>query len=397
MRGIPLAILFIGVLIAQSKGDREDPGRDDFYYDTFPEDFLWGFATSAYQIEGGWDSDGKGESIWDNLVHTNPGSVKDLGNGDVACDSYNKYKEDVQLLKEAGIFCSYSWATDNYDRATSNYLCHHTVIKAHALAYRLYDEEFRAQQNGQVGITINSDWAEPADRNNASDVEASHRLLQFRFGLFAYPLYAGEYHPTVRQLMDAKSIREGRSESRLPSFSEEWSKIIKGANDFLGLNHYTSSIVTAQAGSYPGVDHDADVGQRKDPSWPKGSVAWLYEVPWGLRRLLKWIGMEYGNVPLYVTENGFADWYSDGPNDPERTNYYRTYINEMLKATKIDGVNLKGYAAWSLIDNFEWNEGYTVRFGTHYINFRDPNLPRVAKDSGKLLAEIFRNNGFPSP
>jgi len=213
--------------------------------------------------------------------------------------------------------------------------------------------------------------------------------------MLAHPIYTGEYAPVVREYIDRKSQEEGLTQSRLPSFDAKWTEIIKGSTDFFGLNHYTSSYVTNGQKGPPGVDGDHEVYEFKDPEWPQAAATWLYDVPWGLRRLLKWMGMEYGNMPIYVTENGWSDFDKSGPSDPDRVRYYRGYINEMLKAVKIDGVNVKGYAAWSLIDNFEWNSGYTVRFGVNYINFTDPNLTRVSKDSARFLGQVFRNNGFP--
>jgi len=112
-------------------------------------------------------------------------------------------------------------------------------------------------------------------------------------------------------------------------------------------------------GGAPGHDGDQNVGNWIDPSWPVSGAPWLYVVPWGFREVLKWIGKEYNNAPIYVTENGYADHFSVGTSDPERLEYYKLYINEMLKAVTVDGVNVKGYTAWSLLDNYEWAAGYT--------------------------------------
>lgn len=489
--------LVVVLTVQFQRGDSlntKEAGRDDFYYDVFPEDFLWGYATSAYQIEGGWDADGKGESIWDRASHTIPGFIQDNTTGDVACDSYNKYKEHVKLLKDSKadfyrfslswarilpdgttnnvnqggidyynnlidelvangiqpfvtlfhwdlpqalsenvgywdderlvhlfanysrvafehfgdrvklwltfnepiVFCNNQWAYPNgYDISITPYLAHHNVIKAHGLAFRIYEAEFMPQQQGQVGISLNTDWAEPLDGNKADDWAASHRFLQFRWGMFATPVTSGKYPDVMRKNIDAKSLAEGRNESRLQHFDAYWTKIINGSAHFLGLNHYTSALVETRVHDTPGLYDDVDTAESKDPEWPQAAIGWLYEVPFGLRRLLKWIAMNYNNMPIFVTENGYSDFASDGVDDALRTNYYRKYVNEMLKAVKIDGVNLKGYAAWSLLDNMEWNNGYTVRFGVHYINFSDPNLTAVPKDSARMLTQVFQDNGFP--
>jgi lactase-phlorizin hydrolase len=277
------------------------------------------------------------------------------------------------------------------------YQCAHTVIKSHGLAYRIYDAEFRATQNGQVGITLDAGWPEPIDDTNQADLEASEREMQFKYGWFAYPLTHGVYPPIMRQLIDAKSEAEGREESRLPSFDVGWTYIINGTLDFYGLNHYSSHYVFPSTGGSPGWDGDKDTAGCSDPSWPPSAASWLNVVPWGFRKILRWIGNEFGNKPIYVTENGFADRDVDGLNDVGRQNYYNLYINEMMKAVNVDGVNVKGYTAWSLIDNFEWAEGYTQRFGVHHIQFNDPRRTRWPKDSALLLTKIFRENGFPNP
>jgi beta-glucosidase/6-phospho-beta-glucosidase/beta-galactosidase len=146
------------------------------------------------------------------------------------------------------------------------------------------------------------------------------------------------------------------------------------------------------------------------------------QVPWGFRKLLNWLSKTYGSVDIYVTENGFADYPDTGVNDTGRVDYYTSYINEMLKAVKVDGINVKSYSAWSLLDNFEWQvlfrkrrfpqalvlvlmhinsfctsraRGYTERFGTHYVDMDDPARPRTPKQSAVLLKKIFADNGFP--
>ena len=129
--------------------------------------------------------------------------------------------------------------------------------------------------------------------------------------------------------------------------------------DFYGLNHYSSSYVYSTEGGEPGHDGDQNVGSYIDESWPESLASWLRVVPWGLREVLKWIGKEYNNAPIYVTENGYSDHHSVGTNDANRVDFYPLYTNEMLKAIKLDGVNVKGYTAWSLIDNYEWAAGYT--------------------------------------
>jgi lactase-phlorizin hydrolase len=118
-------------------------------------------------------------------------------------------------------------------------------------------------------------------------------------------------------------------------------------------------------------------------------------VPWGLRKLLVWIKNEYGNPEIIVTENGCSD--NGGLEDNQRVEYFRLYINEVLKAVKIDNVNVTGYFAWSLMDVFEWNVGYTEKFGLYSVDFNDPNRTRTPKKSVGALSKIYAENGFPKP
>jgi len=158
-----------------------------------------------------------------------------------------------------------------------------------------------------------------------------------------------------------KSEAEGLSESRLPPITTEWQERMKGAFDFLGLNHYVSDIVTTKVydTSDPGWHTDHDTASEFDPSWPGSGSSWLKMSPYGFRKLLKWIRDNYNNTEVIVTENGFSDDDKIGLQDVRRATYYNNYINQMLKAIKLDGCKVTGYTAWSLMDNFEWAQGYT--------------------------------------
>jgi len=476
----------------------QNPKDDEFLYGTFPDDFLWGFATAAYQIEGGWDEDGKGPNIWDTFTHRDPCPILECHTGDVACDSYHKYKEDVQLIKsiggdyyrfslswsrilpdgtiglinQAGIdyynnlidelilngiepmitlyhwdlpealmqiggwpneeliqhFSDYArlayqsfgdrvkyWITFNEafvvcqqgyaygshapgiaEPAIKPYQCAHTILKSHAMAYRIYEAEFKGSQGGKCGITIDSGWYEPAT-NKTEDIEAAERAVQFKHGWYASPVFFGKYPDVMRQLIDEKSLQEGRNESRLPHFDPGWTLLLKGSWDFLGLNHYTTELVTASEGGAPGWQGDQNTVTTQDDTWEESASSWLKVVPWGFYKLLNWIRVTYDNPLLYVTENGYSDYDDVGLNDTRRVNYYNLYINNMLKAVLLDGCNIKSYTAWSLMDNFEWAQGYTERFGVHFVDFNDPERPRTPKESAKFLTTLFADNGFPEP
>jgi len=278
--------------------------------------------------------------------------------------------------------------------AEAPYQCGHTVIKAHALAYRLYQREFKETQQGQVGITLNTDWFEPLVDDSIHE-DASERALYFMFGWFAHPVFYGDYPQIMKDLVGNKSELEGRNSSRLPEFGSIWSEIIRGTVDFMGLNTYTTQLVEPFNGDgNPSLNGDSNTRGSQDPAWEESAAGWLRVVPWGFRKLVNWIYEEYP-IPLYVTENGFADPQNATIDDPRRVNYYQQYINQLMKAINEDGVDCRAYTAWSLMDNMEWSAGYTQRFGIHHINFSDPALTRVPKRSAICLRQIFADNGFP--
>ncbi|CAH0552234.1 unnamed protein product [Brassicogethes aeneus] len=419
---------------------------------SFPASFKFGTATASYQIEGAWNEDGKGENIWDRLTHTNPTAVKNSDNGDIACDSYHKYRDDVRLLKDLGVkayrfsiswsrilptgftnkvnkagiqyyknlikelldngiepmatlyhwdlpqplqdiggwpndiladhFANYAricfeafgdsvktWFTFNeakqtcqqgYGTATmaplikspgvADYLCTYTVLKAHAKAWHIYDDEFRGKQGGRISIVIDSDWFEPAT-DKKSDLEAAETRRQFS---------------VVIDRVDYRSKREGYAKSRLPKFTEEEVEYIKGTHDFLGFNTYTTSLVS----------------KIKEPSFNETG----YIVPWGTRKFLSWLKNTYNNPEIIITENGVSD---DGRLDDDvRIHYYTEYLSAILEAIHTDKVNVSGYLAWSLLDNFEWLAGYTEKFGLYHVDFSSPNRTRTAKKSVGFFKKI---------
>ncbi|XP_077992257.1 cytosolic beta-glucosidase-like [Glandiceps talaboti] len=504
-RGFTLLLLFKLTLGVEFVYDEfQDPERDALYYDTFPDDFIFSSATSAYQIEGAWNIDGRKPSIWDTHAHIE-GRTYNGDNGDVACDSYHKYKVDVALMVELGLEYyrfSISWSrvlpdgtinnvnelgiqyynnlidellangiqpmvtlyhwdlpqalNDSYegwigediisdfndyadlcfnrfgDRVkiwiTFNepwivallgyesgsfapgvvapgpipYLVAHHLIKAHAEAWHTYNNKYRSTQKGMVGITLNSDWNEPYDPTDANHVAASEQAMQFAMGWFGHPVFKNGDYPEIMKTRIAKiSAEQGYNQSRLPEFTDEEKLFIAKTGDFLGLNHYsTNYVVNADSDDYslpPYWGKDSNIPSWKEESWPTSGSSWLKPVPWGIRGILNWIHNEYDGIESYVTENGVSTKDVYELNDESRIKYYKSYMNEVLKAVKIDGVNCKGYTAWSLMDNFEWGSGYSERFGMHYVNFTDDDRPRQAKNSALFLAQIVKDHGFIDP
>ncbi len=457
----------------------------------FPEDFVWGASTSSYQIEGAATQGGRAWSIWDAHAHT-PGRTNNGENGDVACDHYNRYKEDVKLMADLGLkayrfsiswsriqpdgqgeinqegiqfysdlidellkynitpwitlyhwdlplalhtekdgwlnpeiadfFAKYAdicfehfgdrvqhWITLNEPWVVSilgyceglfapgrksddePYVVAHQLLRAHGKAVKLYREKYQAKQNGQIGITNNCDWREPLT-DSQEDKDAAQRSLEFFMGWFADPIYLGDYPKVMRD----------RLGDRLPVFTEEDKKMILGSSDFFGLNHYTGSYASNASPDAPvennvpansGVFKDQYVHLSADPEWKTTYMDWAI-IPWGFRKLLEWISDRYGNPPLYITENGCAldDTLENGEvKDTVRKEYLESYMAASKKAID-NGVNLKGYFVWSLMDNFEWAAGYSKRFGIHYVDYE--TLERTPKNSAKWYKQTIKNNGF---
>ncbi|XP_064620975.1 lactase/phlorizin hydrolase-like [Lineus longissimus] len=466
------------------------------YYGEFPKDFAWSSATSSYQIEGGWNADGKGASIWDTFSHAK--RIANNDTGDVACDSYNKLADDVKLLKDLGVShyrFSLSWPRILPDGTINNinnkgllyykqligmlqsegiepqitlyhwdlpqaledqggwlnetivyhfneyaklcfthfgdktkfwitfnepwivawlgygvgsfapgqwgpgdkvYTVGHNLIKAHAKVWHTYDQMFRSTQNGKIGITLNTGWSEPKS-TDPKDVEAAERALQFDFGWFAHPiLINGDYPEVMKVRVHNMSMLQNLTKSRLPEFTADEKKNISGTSDFIGLNFYTAAIISddpTKPINPANYDNDKGVAGEADPSWGYSGSGWLRVAPFGMRKILQWIDQTYSHPDIYVTENGVSD-RSGTLDDTARIDYYRSYINEMLKAIRLDGCNVKGYTAWSLMDNFEWASGYAEKFGLHFVNFTDPARPRTPKASARWFTQMIKDNGF---
>ncbi|NXI38882.1 LPH hydrolase, partial [Galbula dea] len=488
-------------VVWQKFSSQTDFERDMYFYGTFPEDFTWGVSSSAYQVEGGWDADGKGPSIWDNFTHV-PGNIKNNDNGDIACDSYHKVEEDIYLLRALGVknyrfslswsrifpngrnnsinshgvdyynslidglvannitpivtlyhwdlpqalqeiggwessvlidlfdsfadFCFQTfgdrvkfWITFNEpqviawvgygigkfppnvnDPGNAPYRVAHILLKAHARVYHTYDDKYRASQGGVIALCPNIDWVEPQTPSDPRDIEAADRYLQFLVGWFTHPIFKnGDYPDVMKWKVGNRSELQNLPSSRLPVFTAEEREYIRGTADVFCFNTYTSKIVThATTRLRPfSYEYDQEVSTKVDSSWPSSAITGHRAVAWGLRRLLNWIKEEYANPPIYIIENGVGIKTTSDVDDNSRIFYYKTYIDEALKAYKLDGVNLRGYNAWSFMDDFEWLEGYEPRFGLHQIDFDNPNRPRTPKRSAVYYAEIIRSNGIPMP
>lgn len=270
------------------------------------------------------------------------------------------------------------------------YLVGHTLLRAHAMAVERYRAQFQPRQKGLIALSNNCDWREPLTDSDA-DKAAAQRALEFLLGWFTEPIFKGDYPAVMRERLGA----------RLPHFTDAEKALLKGSTDFLGLNHYATMYAAnpkvSEAGD-PVHNHGnfaVDMGAilSSDPDWEKTEMGWNI-VPWGFRKLLQWIDERYDSPSIYVTENGCAssDELKDGQvDDSKRIAYLDSYLNAAHEAIE-NKVNLKGYFAWSFMDNFEWAEGYSKRFGLHFVDYATGR--RIPKSSAKWYAEVIKCNGL---
>ncbi|KAL3825604.1 hypothetical protein ACJIZ3_021633 [Penstemon smallii] len=279
------------------------------------------------------------------------------------------------------------------DPGTEPYLAAHNMLLAHAHAVDMYRKQFQLNQGGKIGITNNCHFFEPLNETD-EDRAACIRALDWMLGWFVAPVTTGDYPPNMR-----KSVKE-----RLPTFSPEETKLVKGSYDFLGLNYYTTWYATnapKQPGEKPTYLSDQELTTQTEKNGvpigePTGST-WLFIVPRGIYNLLVYVKETYHPHLIYITENGMAE--VNNPNltiskarmDPLRVRYYNEHLWYLWKA--IAGVNVKAYFLWSFADNFEWAEGYTSRFGIFYIDYKDGRYTRVPKTSAIWWKNFFTKIG----
>jgi beta-glucosidase len=439
---------------------------------TFPPNFLWGVATSSYQIEGAWNEDGKGESIWDRFAHT-PGKIKTGETGDTACDHYHRWPQDVALMQEMGVNAyrfSISWprvlpsgrgkvnqaGLDFYSRLVDGLLeagitpaatlyhwdlpqalqdrggwpsrmCTEAFVEyadvvsrrlgdrvklwatfnepfvsaitgyqqgEHAPGHTNLDEALRAAHHhllahgwalpvirrnsprAQAGIVLNLIPLVPAspslaDRTAARQGDGSINRW------FLDPLAGRGYPEDIVQLLGRalEFVQAGDMEA------------IAAPIDFLGVNYYMRIIIRSH--EVP----EKENAPRTVVRGPETEMGWeIY--PQGLYEMLGRLHFNYDFPALYVTENGAA--YNDQlglfgqVDDPLRIEYYRLHLEQCARAIAA-GMPLRGYFAWSFLDNFEWAHGFSKRFGLVYVDFETQE--RIPKASAQWYARVIAANG----
>jgi len=361
--------------------------------------YHWDLAQALHDEYGGWLSE---RSIDDFLVYADV-CFKEFGAKVKFWLTFNEPKTFTYQGYGQGTHapgrCSNRSRCDEGDSATEPYIAAHNVLISHAKSVELYRRKYQKTQEGKIGITLNSDWAEPLS-GCPEDLDAAERNMLFMFGWFASPVFFGEY----------PKVMKDRVGDRLPQFSTNESLLLKGSLDFLGLNHYgahyTGAVSNTSSITSEGWPADMNVHTTyfKDgvPIGEPSDSPWLYATPWGFYKLLKWIQKVYYPKRIFVTENGVdVKGESEMPleqalNDTFRVNFYRDYIGAMGKAVS-EGVPVKGYTAWSFFDNYEWAYGYSKRFGLTYVDYKD-NLTRHEKKSCHWFKSFLAGNeSTPEP
>jgi beta-glucosidase len=440
----------------------------------FPEGFIWGTATSSYQIEGAWNEDGKGESIWDRFCHT-PGKIIDASTGDVANDHYHRFREDVALMARLGVKAyrlSLAWprvlpngygrvnpaGLDFYSKLVDTLLAagiqplitlYHWDLpqalqdqggwpaRVTAEAFVEYTEHVVRRLGDRVKFwaTLNEPWCSaflgymtghhaPGHQDLDEMVAASHHLLLAhgwaipvirrdcpgaQAGIVLnlspqYPASPSDADREAAELYDSVNNRwyldplvgRGYPKAALVQYQGKMDFVrpgdmdaIAASIDFLGINYYTRSIARSQT-----VPEAANEPVEVTPNPHPTEMGWeVY--PEGLYDLLTRVHKDYNFPALYITENGAAypDELSgaDTVDDPLRVAYLQSHFESAARAIA-DGVPLKGYFVWSLMDNFEWAFGYTKRFGIVYVDF--PTQRRILKSSAKWYAQVVGANAI---
>lgn len=439
----------------------------------FPADFLWGAATSSYQIEGAVDEDGRTPSIWDTFAAT-PGRVDQGDTGAVAVDHYHRWREDVDLMADLGLNAyrfSVAWPRVQpdgigagnapgiafYDRLvdglldqgitpwttlyhwdlpealeqaggwpvrdTAERFADYTAIIAEALGDRVkhwitlnepWCAAFLGYASGihapgrtdladavaashhllvghglavqrlreivpdaEVGVTVNLYPVTPLDDSGRHD-DAVRRIDGLMNRWFLDPLLKGSYPKDVLHDMsavtDAAFILDGDTD------------VIAQPLDFLGVNYYTRHVVGA--GLWPG---SADVRFHLNNGLETTDTGWDID-PQGLVDILSQVQRDYPAIPIYLTENGaaFDDVAVDGVvHDANRIEFLETHLAS-LATLRAQGVDIRGYFAWSLLDNYEWSEGYAKRFGIVHVDYETQK--RTPKDSAHWYADLIKRH-----
>lgn len=275
--------------------------------------------------------------------------------------------------------------------ATEPYIVAYHLILAHADAVKVYREKYKPYQKGEIGVTLVTHFFTPLT-NKPSDVRAARRVLDFWFGWFLHPMTYGDYPEEMKAIL----------KDRLPRFTAEQSKLVAKSYDFLGVNYYStyyaSNVLTVKLTNLSmNTDNQANISPLDSngvPIGPATDLSWLYIYPKGIYELMIHIKNNYGNPPIFITENGMATGRNDSKslkeelNDNIRIMYHYNHLKYLEKSIK-EGTNVKGYFMWTFIDDYEWDAGFAVRFGLYFVDYKN-GLKRIPKKSAFWYRDFIR-------
>ncbi|KZV32353.1 lactase-phlorizin hydrolase-like, partial [Dorcoceras hygrometricum] len=469
-------------------------GAEHYSRDDFPADFVFGSGTSAYQYEGAAFDDGRTPAVWDTFAHSDR---SDGANGDVTCDGYHKYKEDVKLMSGMGLeafrmsiswsrvlpngrgpvnplglqfynnfldelishgiqphvtlhhldhpqaledeyggwlsrkivkdFEDYAdvcfrefgdrvlyWTTINeasifaiggYDQgisppgrcsppfsygcsegnsSTEPYIVGHNIVLAHSAVVRLYKKKYKATQKGYIGFNVYNLWMVPYT-NSKEDEIATERANDFYMRWLLDPLVFGDYPEIVKQ----------NAGTRLPAFTKAELKQIKDTVDFIGVNHYTTAFVKDNPSSLQTDYRDLIADMAIELILTYSILDFFFCLPqipvhpWGLYGLLMYLKEVYGDIPIYVHENGRGTRRNGTLEDTGRVEYFQAYIGAVLDAVR-NGSNTKGYFEWSFLDCLELLSGFKTSMGLCYVDLDDRDLKRYPKLSAHWYSNFLK-------
>ena len=440
----------------------------------FPDGFLWGAATAAYQVEGAAALEGRGPCIWDTFTRQ-PGAIVRGDTGDVACDQYHRLEDDLDLLQRMGVRgyrASISWSRvlpngrgpinqaglDYYDRLVDGCLARGIqpmlTLYHWDLPQALQDEggwanrataeafaEFARIAGAQLGdrvpywITLNEPWCAafvghlmglhaPGQRDEAAAFRAAHHLLlahalavpairSATTGAVGIALNLVSEQPASERADDQAAARRlDGTENRLfldPIFKGAYPQdVLEYHGRHFEFNWIKPGDVTAMAAplDFLGVNYYERHITRFDPDEPYHEASFTYPGsertavnigvnPEGFVDVLTRAARESNGLPIYVTENGVAanDYVDPNGeiNDIERQRFFELHFQAAREAIA-KGVNLKGYFVWSFLDNFEWQMGYSKRYGVVYVDYRTQE--RIVKRSGRWYQGVIERNAL---
>lgn len=435
---------------------------------SFPSDFCWGAATASYQIEGAWNEDGKGLSIWDTFSHKQ-GNIKFNENGDNACDHYHRYKEDIQLMKEMGLKAyrfSIAWTRlfpngdtvsnpagfQFYDNLVNELiknnikpiitLFHWDLPQAlddlggflwdgisdafayyaasvvehfsdrvtmycplnepqcssllgygagvHAPGMKLNDQALSVVMrnlllcHGKAVKAMRSVAKQPITLGSASTGTLCYPLTETPAAIekarkLSFPVDGENVAFSHNWFLDPTIL--GKNELSWLKISPEQMDIIHQPVDFVAINIYN------------GQQCDENDYVTRYTGFPRTGLGWPV-TPKIMNYGIKFIYNRY-KLPIYISENGVACndriYLDDKVHDSDRIDFLKSYLLELEKAID-SGCDVRGYLHWSLMDNLEWHEGYSPRFGLIYVDYRNYN--RIFKDSAYWYKEVIKNNAI---